>query len=88
MMWRIYFPEHCRSSGFICSECAKAAIDNVFADVIKQVEKFNADCHLGCEDTIEQKMINEYAKGNVQGYNNAVAHIHTMLIDMRECNQQ
>lgn len=88
MMWRTYIPEHCRSSGFICSECAKAAIDAVFADITKQIDQFRADATLCDDDSIDGQLLNQYVKGNVEGYNNAVAHIRTMLIDMRECNQQ
>ena len=88
MMWRIYLPKHCRDSNTICANCVKAAIDKTYEDITRQIDQFRADAHLGCDDTVEQKLINEYAKGNVEGYNNAVNHIRTMLIDMRECMSQ
>lgn len=90
-MWRVYLPQHCQNRlghWSICPDCVFHAMDNLLADVIKQVSEFDATVVFdGENESIEHQLINKYAEGTVQGYKDAVKQIKEFLVDLRESNK-
>jgi hypothetical protein len=87
MEWRFYLPKSCchdpRMSA-VCSACVENTLNNLLETIITEVSRFDSSVVFdGENETLEQKLINKYADGIVQGYKDAVKQITDFLKDLR-----
>jgi len=86
--WRMYLPDACKhplKTGSICSGCVEKALEKLLDEIIENVSKF--DAVVVCEgenETEEQKLINKYIDGTIQGYKDAVQQILDFLKDLKQ----
>jgi len=68
-----------------CNGCVEKTVEALLDDIIKHVSMFDAAVVIpGSNETEEEKLINKYADGAVQGYKDAVEQIVSFLKDLRQ----
>lgn len=84
--WRVFLPEGCThplKTGAVCTGCVEIMVNDIFDTLISEITKFDAVVICEGENiTDEQKLINEYVKGTLQGYKDARDQILAFVKDL------